>query len=93
MVEATALLSTEECPLACLVTLKVDRSLWRDPNTSVIRRTSPNLLQGMRVTYVTETFFRVNMFFILFHYVHFKAVVPKEVTFTTFFLAANTDII
>ncbi len=38
VVEATALLSTEECSLACLVTLKVDRSLWRDLNTSVIRR-------------------------------------------------------
>ncbi len=27
-----------QCPLARLVTLEVDRSLWRDPNSSVIRR-------------------------------------------------------
>ncbi len=29
-----------QCPLARLVTLEVDRSLWRDPNSSVIRRDS-----------------------------------------------------
>ncbi len=41
------------CPLARLVTLEVDRSLWRDPN---FRRRLRSLLQGTRVTYVTETF-------------------------------------
>ncbi len=45
-----------QCPLARLVTLEVDRSLWRDPNfvghpTWRLR----SLLQGTRVTYVTET--------------------------------------
>ncbi len=46
-----------QCPLARLVTLEVDWSLWRDPNfvghpTWRLR----SLLQGTRVTYVTETF-------------------------------------
>ncbi len=46
-----------QCPLARLVTLEVDRSLWRDPNfvghpTWRLR----SLLQGTRVAYVTETF-------------------------------------
>ncbi len=49
-----------QCPLARLVTLEVDRSLWRDPNfvghpTWRLR----SLLQGTRVTYVTETFLHV----------------------------------
>ncbi len=47
-----------QCPLAHLVTLEVDWSLWRDPQfvghpTWRLR----SLLQGTRVTYVTETFF------------------------------------
>ncbi len=43
-----------QCPLARLVTLEVDRSLWRDPNSSVIRRDVS--VPSFR-TYVTETFF------------------------------------
>ncbi len=58
-----------QCPLARLVTLEVDRSLWRDPNfvghpTWRLR----SLLQGTRVTYVTETFCLVNfMSFVNIH--------------------------
>ncbi len=46
-----------QCPLARLVTLEVERSLWRDPNF-VCHPTwrLHSLLQGTRVTYVTKTF-------------------------------------
>ncbi len=46
-----------QCPLVRLVTLEVDRSLWQDPNfVSHPTWRLRSLLQGTRVTYVTETF-------------------------------------
>ncbi len=47
-----------QCPLVRLVTLEVNRSLWRDPNF-ICHPTWHlcSLLQGTRVTYVTETFY------------------------------------
>ncbi len=46
-----------QCPLARLVTLELDWSLWRDPNfVSHPTWRLRSLLQGTRVTYVTETF-------------------------------------
>ncbi len=58
-----------QCPLARLVTLEVDWSLWRDPNfvghpTWRLR----SLLQGTRVTYVTETFFNTLFTIVLYYY-------------------------
>ncbi len=47
--------TASQCPLARLVTLKVDWSLWQDPISWSPTWRLRSLLQGTRVTYVTET--------------------------------------
>ncbi len=57
-------ITTCQCPLARLVTLEVDRSLWWDPNFigHPTWRLRP-LVQGKRVTYVTEMLFCKTLFY------------------------------